>query len=399
MLIILLSVGVIAAAIFGYRWWRYASTHADTDDAYVTGHLHQLNSRINDTVAQVLVDDNQFVHQGQLLVQLDPHDFQVQVQVAQANLDNARRQANAAFANIGLSTGNSQGQTAQARGNISASVGSVANAQAAVAAATAAISANQAQLVQAQADLRKTQADYIRYNTLYQQGVVAATQRDTYKASYLEDVAKRNAAIQQVRQSQAQLLAAQKQVASAQGQLANSKGGLLSALASSQQTKANRSQYEAALATIAQTEANLKNAQLQLSYTNIVAPTDGRVGNKNVESGNRVQPGQALMAIVQPDPWVVANFKETQLKQMRPGQRALIKIDAIGDRAFVGYVNSIAPGSGATFALLPPDNATGNFTKIVQRIPVKVVFDRQSVKGYESRITPGMSTEVSVEHP
>ena len=141
----------------------------------------------------------------------------------------------------------------------------------------------------------------------------------------------------------------------------------------------------------------MKDAQLQLSYTNITSPSTGRVGRKTVEEGQRVQPGQALMAIVDNDYWLVANFKETQLEDMQPGQPVEIKLDAFPHHTFRGRVDRISPASGATFALLPPDNATGNFTKIVQRVPVKIVLDRDSIKGYESRIVPGMSAEVSVE--
>jgi len=239
---LILAILVVVGAILGYCWWRYASTHKRTNDAYVIGRQFQLNSRINDTVLKVLVNDNQPVHRGQLLVQLDPSDFQVQVQQAQANLLTAQRQANAALANIALSSGTSQGQTAQARGSINSATATIANAQASVAQAEAAVSGAKAQLVQAQADLRKTQADDIRYNTLYLQGVIGASERDSYTASYEEDVAKRNAAAQQVRQAQAQLVAAQKQVATAQGQFETSQGGLVSAQATTQQTQAYRSQ-------------------------------------------------------------------------------------------------------------------------------------------------------------
>ncbi len=399
LIFVLLGMGAIAAAIFGYHWWQYASTHEDTDDAYVDGHLNPISARINDTVAQVLIDDNQFVRQGQMLVKLDPSDYQVQVLQAQANVKVARRQANAALANISLAAKNSQGQTTQAQGNIDAAVASVANAQAAVAKDRAAIATDRANLVKAEADLQRAQADYSRYNILYQQGVVTASQRDAYRATYQEDVATRSAVEAQIRQDQAQLVADEKNVTSAQGKLLNSRGGLQTAQSTAEQTKVNRSQYEAALATVAQAEANLKNAQLQLEYTNITAPADGRVGNRTAEVGERVQTGQSLLTIVERFPWVTANFKETQLKRMRPGQRVVIKVDALGHRAFLGRVDSLAPASGAKFALLPPDNATGNFTKIVQRLPVKIVFDRQSIKGYESLISPGMSVEVSVEHP
>ena len=398
-LFILLGVGAVAGIIFGYRWWQSASTHADTDDAYVTGHLHPLSARINDTVGQVLVDDNQLVRRGQLLVKLDPSDYEVQVRQAQANLEAASRQANAALANVSLASKNSQGQTTSAQGNIDAAVASVAGAQAAVAKDRANISTDQAKIVKAEADLRRAKSDYDRYSFLYQTGAVSAFQLDAYRSTYQEDVADRNSAAQQVKADQAQLVADQKNVTNTQGKLLNSRGGLQTAQATAQQTKVNESQYQAALATAAQAEAQLKNAELQLSYTNITAPTDGRVGNKTAEVGQRVQTGQALMSVVEPLPWVIANFKETQLKQMRPGQAAEIKVDALGHRAFRGWVDSLAPASGAEFALLPPDNATGNFTKIVQRIPVKIVFDRQSVKGYEAMIAPGMSVEVSVAHP
>lgn len=398
-LLILLGVGAIAAGIFGYRWWRYASTHVDTDDAYVAGHVHQLNARINNTVAKVLVDDNQLVHQGQLLVHLDPRDYQVQVQQAEADLEAARRQASAASSNITVAATNAQGQTTQAQGNISAAVATISTNEAAVAAASAGIPAAAAQLAQAEANLHKTKADYSRYTSLTQSGATPRQQLDTAKAAYEEALAQQKSAIQGIRQAQAKLVQAQQDVANAQAKLVTSKGGLQQAQATTQQTKVNKSQYEAALAAIAQAQAKLKNAQLQLFYTNITAPADGRVGNKTVEVGQRVQPGQALMAIVEPQPWILANFKETQLERMRPGQRVEIKVDALRHHPFRGRVDSIAPASGAKFALLPPDNATGNFTKIVQRVPVKIVFDPQSLQGYESQIAPGMSTVVSVEQP
>jgi membrane fusion protein (multidrug efflux system) len=203
---------------------------------------------------------------------------------------------------------------------------------------------------------------------------------------------------QGVARSQAQLAQAQEGVAGAQAKLTASRGGLQQAKASGQQTQVNRAQYQAAQAAIAQAEASLKDAQLQLSYTNIVAPTSGRIGRKTVEVGQRVQPGSPLMAIVGNDYWVTANFKETQMEDIKPGEKVEVELDAFPHHKFVGRVDSISPASGSQFALLPPDNATGNFTKVVQRIPVKITLDSQSIKGYESRITPGMSAVVSVEH-
>jgi membrane fusion protein (multidrug efflux system) len=143
--------------------------------------------------------------------------------------------------------------------------------------------------------------------------------------------------------------------------------------------------------------ANLADAQLQLSYTTVTAPSPGRIGRKQVEVGQRVQPGQPLLALVEVSPWIVANFKETQLERMRPGQPVEIKVDAYPGRIFRGYVESFSPASGAQFALLPPENATGNFTKIVQRVPVKIVFDPESIKGFESMLLPGMSVVPTVD--
>jgi len=397
--LILAGLGVtsLVAGVFGFHWWQYASTHEETDDAYVAGNVHPISSRISGTISEVLVNDNQQVQTGYLLVKLDPRDNQIQVQQAEAALEAALRQANAARTNINLASANAAGNTQQAQGNVSSSSAAIATAEAAVKQAQAGIPAAQAAVAQADANLQKAQADYNRYNTLYQEGVVSRQQLDTAKATYYADLAQKNSAIQGVVQAQAALTQAQENVTKAKAQLTASKGGLQQARATSFQPQVNRSQYKAAQAAIAQAQANLNNALLQLSYTNIYAPTQGRVGNKTVQVGQRLQPGTPLMSIVENDYWVVANYKETQLERMHPGEQVEVKIDAFPHHPFIGRVDSFSPGSGATFALLPSDNATGNFTKIVQRVPVKIVFDPTSIQGYESRITPGMSAVVSVE--
>jgi membrane fusion protein (multidrug efflux system) len=392
-----LGIGAIAAGAFGYRWFQYASTHEETDNATVAGHVYQISSRVAGNVLKVPVDDNQLVKPGQLLVQLDPHDYQVKVQQAQAALRSAQQQAKAAQSNITYASANAQAQTAEAQGNVSGAIASISDAQAAVAEARAGVPAAQAQLAQTQANLEKAQADYNRYQALYQQGAIPAQQLDTAKAAYNVAQAERTAAQEGVRQAQAQLAQAQQGVSAAQAKLESTRGSLQQAQATGVQTDVNRSQYEAAIAAIAQAQANLNEAQLQLSYTNITAPEAGRVGRKTVEVGQQVQPGQPLMAVVGNDVWVVANFKETQVDHMQPGELVEVKLDTFPDRTFTGRVDSLSPASGAEFALLPPDNATGNFTKVVQRIPVKIVLDPQGVQGFESRITPGMSATVDVE--
>jgi membrane fusion protein (multidrug efflux system) len=252
---------IIVLAVIAYFIYE-ASTHESTDDAYTTGHVHNISARVTGTVLEVRVDDNERVQQDQVLVVLDPTDFQVQVD-------------------------------------------------------------------EAEADYEKAVADDERAKKLQGNGAISQQDYDQFSAS--------------------------RKVAA----------------------------------------AKLKDAKDQLAYTVIRSPAEGRIGHKSVESGERVTAGSALMAVAE-DAWVVANFKETQLGKMRVGQKATIKIDAIPGKTFQGYVDSWSPGSGSVFALLPSDNATGNFTKIVQRVPVKIRFDPDSIRGYEERIVAGLSCEPDV---
>jgi membrane fusion protein, multidrug efflux system len=392
-----LGIAVFSSGIFGMRWWQYSSTHETTDDAYITSNVHPLSSRISGTVAEVLVDDNQQVRNGQPLVKLDARDYVVQVQQSKAALEASQSQALAAQAQINLASGNALGSTQKAQGNVSSAKSSILTAIAVVKAARAGVPSAQADVAQADANLQRAQADYERYQSLHHSGAITHQQLDTARANYAVSMAQKNSAIQRVTQAQAKLAQAQEDVITAHAQLATAKGGLQQATTSNVQTEVNRSQHKAAKAEIAQSQANLNNAQLQLSYTSINAPSAGRVGNKTVQVGQRVQPGNLLMAITDNNDWVIANFKETQLRKMRRGQLAEVKVDSFPDKIFIGHINSFSPGSGATYALLPTDNATGNFTKIVQRIPVKIVFNPNSIRGYEERLTPGMSVAVSVD--
>jgi len=391
------AVGAIAAGAFGYNYWQFSSTHQATDNATVAGNLHQISARVPVTVQKVLVDDNQTVNAGQLLVQLDPRDYQVKLQQAQADLEAARRKANTAQVNIGLAAKNAQAANSEAQGGVGSAVAAIASAQAQVAEAQSGVPQAQAQIAQADANLSKAQADYTRFQELFGSGAVARRDLDTARQGYEVARAQRASAEQGLQQARAKVAQAQQGVATAQAGLSSSQGGIQQAAAKGVQTEVSRSDYLTAQAAIAQSQVALQNAQLQLSYTNLTAPVSGRVGRKTVQVGQQVQPGNPLMAIVGNEYWVTANFKETQLERMRPGQQAEIKLDSFPSKRFTGRVESLSPASGAQFALLPPDNATGNFTKVVQRIPVKVVFDANSIRGYESFITPGMSAEVTVD--
>ncbi len=477
-----IAIGVLSVAgVSGMQWWNFSSTHEDTDNATVTGNIFPISSRINGTVAEVLVRENQQVQAGQPLLRLDPRDDAAKVERAAAALETAKRQAAVIQTNIQLATGNAQASNTQARGGISNSSAGIATAQSAVieaqtavpiaisaveqaksgitsaqavvaqsqaaipaaraaqAEAQAGVPAAQAAVAQLDATLIKTKADYLRYQQLVKSGAGTQQQLDTARATYQETIAKRSAAVQGIQQAKAKVAQAKEQVistqaglsqaqegvAKAKSQLAQAQAGVIRAkaqVAQAQdgvnrakaqmttaqgsvqqaravgvQTEVSKSQYQAALATIAQAQSDLKAAQLQLSYNTVVAPSSGRVGNKRVQVGQQTQAGTPLMAIVDRDVWVIANFKETQLSKMRPGEAVEIKIDSFPKHPFTGKLESLSPASGARFSLLPPDNATGNFTKVVQRIGVKVLFDPQSIKDYESRITLGMSATVTVD--
>jgi membrane fusion protein (multidrug efflux system) len=373
------------------HYWLWARSHEETDDAYIAGHVHPVSARIAGTVASVLVDDNQHVEGNQVLVRLDPRDYQVRLAQAQAALDVARRQAASADTAVEFSTRSAAAQTTEADGGVRSAEAAIAAAQAAVTEASAGIPRAQAALSEAEANRRRAELDYQRYAELVAKDQVSRQQFDHARAAYDAAVADQSAAAEAVRQAEARLVQARESVARARAQLLQSQGKALSARAAGTETDVRRRQHETAVAAIAQAESVLEDAKLQLSYTEIRSPVAGRVGRKGVEAGQRLQPGQPLLAIVEDDLWVVANYKETQLTRMKPRQQVEVTIDSFPDHTFRGRIESMSPGTGAQFALLPPDNATGNFTKIVQRVPVKIRFDGESIRGYERLLVPGMS--------
>ena len=381
---------------FGVRYLIWSAHHETTDDAYLAGHVHPISARVADTVQQVLIDDNQHVVSGQTLVILDPNDYKVKLDHAKAALNAASRAADTARAAIHATSQSATAQTTEAQGSIGDAKASIQATKAAVAAAEAGVPRAQAQMNEASATLQREGTDLHRYEDLYAKQQVSKQTLDHQRASYQVAIAAQAAAQEQVRQAQAQLAAAQEGVLQAESQLTKSEGGLQSADATRIETNVREGQFATARATVAEAFAALEDAELQLSYTIIKAPVSGRIGKKSVEAGQRVEIGQPFVAIVEDRPWVVANFKETQLQKMRAGQFAEVEIDAFPKHKFHGHVDSLAPGSGNEFALLPPDNATGNFTKIVQRIPVKIVLDQDGTRGYESLISPGMSSVVTV---
>jgi len=393
---LLLFIGIAISSAAGLAWLVYAQGREETEDSYVDGHITTIGSRVAGVVIKVLVEDNQIVNEHQPLVRLDPNDYQVRVNKLHAALTMASKQLLATASKIGQSTLSATGQAMQASGSIDSSGANLERSQAALLAASAQEHQASARVRQQQAQVAYAESDYERYKTVYASRAVTKQQFDKSRENW--DVAK-----EQLKESEDALDQAKRKVLQAAADIKDStahqqtsQGQYTSAVAAAKQTDIDKQQYQSNLAAIEQAKSDLDQANLELSYTKIDAPIAGRVGRKTVEVGQRIEVGQALMSIVQPNPWITANFKETQLTKMKVGQEAEIKIDAFPNKVFRGRVDSFSPASGAKFSVLPPDNATGNFTKVVQRIPVKIVFDKNSLGDYESRISPGMSTITTV---
>jgi membrane fusion protein (multidrug efflux system) len=394
---LIIVVILVVGGPYGFRWWLDYMSSEGTDDATLQGNLISVAARVNGTVTNVAVVDNQGVKTGDLLVELDQRDFQAAVKQAEAGLELALRNADAAQAGVDLSASQTGAQTTTAEGGLSLASTSVEVAQAAVDAAEIAVASAHTRLDQAQVQLEQASQDYDRAKTLEAEGVVPKQQLDHAEAAFKVAQAAVESAKNDVSIAQSRLDQARLSVEIARSQRRQSEGIVQGAESGTIQTDVRQKQYEAALAQVDVARAALEAAQLQLSYTTINAPTDGRVGKVSVDVGQRISPGQPLIPLVQDGIWIVANFKETQMDRIRIGQTVTVKVDAFPGKVFQAHVESMSPGSGATFALLPPDNATGNFTKVIQRIPVKIVFDQSALQGYEDLLTPGMSVIVRVK--
>jgi membrane fusion protein, multidrug efflux system len=425
LVIVIGAILLLVALIFGLRYYAYARAHESTDDAFVDGEIVQISPKVQGHVLRVHITDNQQVKKGDLLVEIDPSDLQARLDEARAALKEAEARQNAANKNVALTEANTRAARQQAASGVQAARAGVRGAEAQVttargrlgqsrAAITAAeenVRQAQAQVAAAQAEATRANADLARYQILYERDEVSRQQFDQVTAAArtananLEAARTRAAATEaQVTEARAAAQAAtggveqaESQVGGAQAQVGEAAGRLAAANTAPEQVAVSQAQAQTAGATVEQARAAVEQAELNLSYTKVFAPEDGRVTRKAVEEGQLVQVGQALMALVTGDLWVTANFKETQLNEIQPGQPVEIKIDAYPGRTFKAHVDSIQSGTGARFSLLPPENATGNYVKVVQRVPVKIVFDEPP----DPRVVlgPGMSVipEVKVK--
>jgi membrane fusion protein, multidrug efflux system len=375
--LILGGIVLLVSAVF---LWRYFASYESTDDAQVDGHLNPISARVSGHVVKLLVNDNQFVQAGTPLVQIDQRDYEVALDQAQADYADAAAQAEAAQVNVPINSVSTGSQVSSAEADVE-------GARAGISAARQQYDSAKSQLQAAEANNAKAQSDLIRYKQLVDKQEISQQQFDQALAQ-----ARWNAS--QVDAARSSASAADQQVRQAQAKLAQAEANLRSANTAPQQMAQIRSRAQSAQATAERKKAALEQAKLNLQYTLVLAPANGIVSNRTVEVGQNVQPGQEMMKIVNLDDiWVTANFKETQLERMRVGQPVTIAVDASG-KEYKGHVQSLAGASGALFSLLPPENATGNYVKVVQRLPVKITFDPGETK--EHTLRPGMSAEPKV---
>lgn len=413
------GVVLFIAAVAGLIYWFYARQFEYTDDAFIDGEVVQISPKITAYVAKVFVKDNQLVKKGELLIELNSEDLearlenaQSQLRAAQATRERSQAQTNLTRKITGATMVQARSNVETARNNViesgliaEAKRSEILQSESAVKTARSSLAQAKAQIPQAESNLRLAQIEYDRSLSLFNFGsvsrqsldqaenllqrarteLVAAQTQVTAAESRIDEAEARVAAAQSsYKQSQAR-------INSTQSTVDESLGRLKDANAAPERIAVNQSEIGTAEAGIEQAEAAIRQAELELSYAKIYAPEDGFVTRKNVQEGQLVQPGAALMAIAQAEVWIVANFKETQLERMRVGQPVDIKIDAFPGRIFRGRIESFQAGTGSAFSVLPPENASGNFVKVVQRIPVKIVFEEKPDN--LNILVPGMSVQ------
>jgi len=393
-LFLLWGVLLVAVAAGAYALWRYFGTYESTDDAQIDGHVDAISARITGHVSEVLVEDAQVVKAGDTLVKIDPRDYQVAVAQAEANLADAEAALRSSRTNIPIVSTNTASNLETAKASRANADAGLAAARRQLDAAQAALETAQAQVLEAQAIHKKDMDDAERYRLLVVKDELPKQQYDQTVQTVAADKATVDARMASVNQARHNIAAAQAAVEEAQSKIPQADASIQSAMTRPQQVAQTQHNARSAEAKVKQQQAVLEQAKLNLSYTLIPAPYTGIVGKKTVEIGENVSPGQSLMSVVPlEDIWVTANFKETQLKKMRPGQKVVFSVDAY-DREYHGHITGVGGATGSRFSLIPPENATGNFVKVVQRIPVRIDLDPGENKDHLLRV--GMSVEPKV---
>ena len=379
---LVLVIGAIVLVVLGTAAWSYFASYETTDDAQVDGHLHPISARINGTIIRVNpdVENNHYVTAGTVLAEIDPADFEAERDRAQADYERLRASSVAALKDVTVISSGSNGR-------LDVAGAAVTEAEDSLAAEKTSLQAAEARLAQAEANWQRAEADRQRYENLLAKREISQSEYDRLATEAATD---REAAIA----ARADMATSQKRIAQAQSRLAQRKADLSAASSAPQQIESSRAHAAAAVSDAGRARAQLTTAQLNLGYTQIIAPVSGIVGRKTVEAGQRVQPGQQLLTIIPLDDiWITANFKETQLRGMNPGQSVTIYADSTG-RKYRGHIDALGGATGSKFSLLPAENATGNYVKVVQRVPVRIVLE--AGENSDHRLRPGMSVEPKV---
>jgi membrane fusion protein (multidrug efflux system) len=391
--LLLLGGAVLVVAVAGLYF--YYHNRESTDDAQVDGHITPIASKIYGRVAAVLVLDNQPVEAGQILVKIDPLDYQASLDQARAALALAESEAQSAGVDVPRTRENVASGTSSADAQLTGAQADLARAQATYdQARTSDLAWAQANIDKSRANAQLGQADLARYAPLLEKGEISKQQYDAAKANADATASALKADQEKLAQAERSVDIAKAQLDAAKARVEQARAGVGSAHADVMQVKMRSADAQAKLAKVEQARAALDAARLNLSYTEIIAPVAGVATHKLVEAGQIVQAGQGLLVVVPlQDVWVTANFKETQLKNIKPGQKAEVKVDTYG-KTFPGHVDSIAGATGAVLSLLPPENATGNYVKVVQRIPVKIMLD--PIAPEKAILRPGMNVDATV---
>jgi membrane fusion protein (multidrug efflux system) len=368
----------------------YYQNRESTDDAQVDGHITQISCKVYGRVGEVLVNDNQQVKAGQTLVKLDPRDLQAAVDQAKAQLALAETDAQSAGVDVPRTQLNTQSGTSSADAQLAFAQADLMRAQSTYdQARTSDLAWAQDNIEKSKANAQLGQADLERYQPLMEKGEISKQQFDAAQANADATASALKADQEKLAQAQRGVEIAKAQLDAAKARVDQARAGIVSAKADTKQVVMRQADAQGKIAKVQQARAALEAAQLNLEYTTVVAPVDGVVTHKQVEIGQIVQQGQGLMVIVPlQDVWVTANFKETQLRSMKPGQKVEVKVDTYG-KTFPGHVDSIAGATGAVLSLLPPENATGNYVKVVQRVPVKIILD--PIPPDKAILRPGMN--------
>jgi membrane fusion protein (multidrug efflux system) len=392
---LLAAAALVVIAAAGFYWFHTAGLES-TDDAQIDGRSHSVAARVGGTVLKVHVENNQYVEAGAVLVEIDPRDYEVALDQAKADLAEAKADLVASQSEVPIVSRTSASQLSSAQASVEEARAGVKTAEEEVGASQARLHSAEAAVRQASSSHNTAVKDLERYQSLIAKEEISQQQFDRATSAANSSEARLEASEAQLHEAQQGVAVARSRLEQQRARLAKAEADLRAAHTAPQQVAASQAHAESTSATVLRKKADLEEAQLNLDYTVVKAPVSGIVSQRNVETGEIVQAGQPLMAVVPLDEiWVTANFKESQLANMRPGQHVEVSVDAYDDKSYQGHVESIAAATGARFSLLPPENATGNYVKVVQRVPVKIVLEKG--QDADHLLRPGMSVVPTVD--